>query len=70
MKNFKSHTVLIPAIGAFTFLLSQWVIKSNNSDALFGLSADLLAGLIVGAGVGLMLLLLRQSVFKSKSNCE
>jgi len=66
MKNNKSHLVLIPAIGVVTFMLSQWIIKSNQADALLGFNSDALAGFVVGLGIGAMIIFLKQSISKNK----
>jgi len=68
MKNNKSHLVLIPAIGVVTFMLSQWIIKSNQADALLGFSSDVLAGLVVGLGIGAMIVFLRKGISKNKEH--
>jgi len=68
MKNNKSHLVLIPAIGVVTFMFSQWIIKSNQADALFGFSSDALAGLVVGLGIGAMIVFLKQGLSKKQSS--
>jgi steroid 5-alpha reductase family enzyme len=70
MKNNKSHLVLIPVICVVTFMLSQWIIKSNQADVLFGFSSDALAGLVVGLGIGAMIMLLKQGVSKNKDHCK
>ena len=70
MKNNKSHLVLIPAIGAISFMLSQWIAKSNQTDVFLGLSSDVLAGLVVGMGFGVMILILRQGILKNKDHCK
>jgi len=65
MKKNKSHLVLIAAIGVVTFMLSQWIIKSNQTDVLLGLSSDALAGVVVGLGIGAMIVFL-----KNRVNCN
>ncbi|QYK02250.1 YhcB family protein [Shewanella psychrotolerans] len=70
MENNKSHLVLIPVICVVTFMLSQWIIKSNQTDVLFGFSSDALAGLVVGLGIGAMIMLLKQGVSKNKDHCK
>ncbi|MBA6231066.1 MULTISPECIES: hypothetical protein [unclassified Colwellia] len=60
MKSSKSFLVLVPVIGSVTFVLSQWIINSNKINVFLGLSSDLVAGLIIGLGIGLMLTFLKK----------
>jgi hypothetical protein len=68
LKNNKSHLVIIPSIGVVTFMFSQWIIKSNQADALLGFSSDALAGLVVGLGIGAMIVFLKQGLSKKQSS--
>lgn len=70
MKSNKAHLVLILAIGVVTFVFSQWIIKSNKADALFDLSSDALAGLVIRIGIGAMVVLLRQGIARNKAHCN
>jgi len=70
MKSNKSYLVIIPAIASASFILSQWVIKSNNADAFFGLSSDALGGIVVGIGIGLIAVFLKKGLLKSKVHCD
>ncbi|PCI63528.1 MAG: hypothetical protein COB35_00305 [Gammaproteobacteria bacterium] len=70
MKNGKSHLMLIPAIGSVSFVVSQLIMKSNEVNILFGLSSDALAGIVVGLGFGVMIILLKQGVAKGKNHCK
>ena len=70
MKNNKSYLVIIPAIASASFMLSQWLMKSNNTDVLFGLSSDALGGIVVGIGLGLMAVFLKKGLLKSKADCN
>jgi len=68
MKNNKSHLVLIPALGVVTFMLSQWIIKYNQADALLGFSSDALAGFVVGLGIGAMIVFLKKGISENKEH--
>jgi hypothetical protein len=66
MKSSKSLLVLVPVIGSVTFVLSQWIINSNQTNVFLGLSSDLVAGLTVGVGIGLMLTFLKKGFSKNE----
>jgi len=68
MKSNQSFLVLVPAIGSVTFVLSQWILKSNQTDVFLGFSSDLLAGLTVGVGLGLMLTFLKKGLSNNGSS--
>jgi hypothetical protein len=68
MQNNNSHLVIIPAIGVVTFMVSQWIIKSNKADALLGFSSDAIAGLVVGLGIGAMIVLLKRGLSKQQNS--
>ncbi|MBU1438141.1 MAG: YhcB family protein [Gammaproteobacteria bacterium] len=68
MQNNNSHLVIIPAIGVVTFMVSQWIIKSNKADALLGFSSDAMAGLVVGLGIGAMIVLLKRGLSKQQNS--
>ncbi len=57
--------VLIPSIGIVMFMFSQWIMKSAS---IFGISSDLIGGLVVGTGIGMMLALLWHYTSKNKTN--
>ncbi|MBU2179184.1 MAG: YhcB family protein [Gammaproteobacteria bacterium] len=68
MQNNNSHLVIIPAIGVVTFMVSQWIIKSNKADVLLGFSSDAIAGLVVGLGIGAMIVLLKRGLSKQQNS--
>ncbi|WP_088331377.1 hypothetical protein [Lacimicrobium sp. SS2-24] len=61
MKNKKPVFAIIPAIGVTTFMLSFWLLQSEQENLVMGLSPAAVAGIIVGFGIGTMLMLLRKS---------
>lgn len=69
MKSNKSYFVLVPAIGSVSFVLSQWIMKSNNENVVLGLSSDVLGGMVVGIGFGLMFVFLRKGLQK-QTRCK
>lgn len=66
MKQNKAYLVFIPAIGVVTWMLSQWLTQSDQGHVLPGLSSDAFAGIIVGLGMGVMIVLLRQGRCKNQ----
>ncbi len=70
MKKRKSHLVFIPAVGITTFMFSQWLINSKKADLLFGFSADAVAGVVVGLGIGVMIVLLRRAIATHNHHCK
>ncbi len=49
---------LIPLIASISFMLFFWVTTIRKEDEIFGLSVDLAGGLIMGAGLGVVLSLM------------